>query len=123
MQLGFRRKERKIGVVIVSGACCIPGMAPLDEEARRVVEQAVSETGAAVEMKVVPASNAMFGAVPVKVMTKIMSEMNQTGRVPLPAVLINGEAVSYGVPSIEQIKSALIQSANETTTKEEQSDE
>lgn len=119
MQLGFRKKDAGIGIVIVTGSCCIPGMVPLDEEARRAVEQAVSETGVSAQVKAVPASNAMFGAVPVRVMTEIMSEMNQTGRMPLPAILINGEIASYGVPDVEQIKSALLQAAGESTTKEE----
>lgn len=119
MRLGFRRKNPQVGIVVVTGSCCIPGMAPLDEEARRIVEQAVSETGVAAQVRVVPASNAMFGAVPIRVMTRLMAEVNQTGQVPLPAVLINGEVASYGVPNVEDIKSALLQSAGAKTIKEE----
>ncbi len=119
---GLSRKKSKVGVVIISGSCCIPGMAPFDEAAQHIVEQAVSETGVAAHVRVVPASNAMFGGVPVKVTAQLMSEAN-TGRMPLPAVLINGEVVSLGVPSLEEMKKALIRSAEKTPIKEEKKNE
>ncbi|MFA5866855.1 MAG: hypothetical protein WC891_02700 [Actinomycetota bacterium] len=119
---GLNRKKSKVGVVIVSGSCCIPGMAPFDEAAQRIVEQAVSETGVAALVRVVPASNAMFGGVPMKVTAQLMSEANN-GRMPIPAILINGEVVSYGVPSLEEMKKALLGSAEKTPIKEEQSNE
>jgi hypothetical protein len=109
MRLSFRKKESEVGIIIISGSCCIPGMTPFDEQAKRAVEQAVSETDAKVQVKVVPVSTAYFGAVPKEVMTKIITEFNQSGRMPLPAVLINGRIVSYGVPKIEDVKKALLQ--------------
>lgn len=97
----------------------MPSMAPLDEQAQRIVEQAISQAGVAAEVRVIPASNAMFGAVPPRVMAKLMSEANQ-GRIPLPAILINGEVVSYGVPTLEDIKSALLQTGKSQEIRKEQ---
>ncbi len=109
MRLSFRKKDSEVGVIIISGSCCIPGVATFDEQAKHVVEQAVSETDVKVQIKVIPASTAFFGSVPKEVMAKIITEFNRSGRMPLPAVLINGKIVSYGVPKIEDIKTTLLQ--------------
>ncbi|NJD77738.1 MAG: hypothetical protein FIB08_11695 [Candidatus Methanoperedens sp.] len=102
-------KKSEPGIIIISGSCCIPGMAPFDEQAKHVVEQALSETDVKAQVKVIPASTAYFGAVPKEVMTKIITELNQSGRMPVPAVLINGKIISYGVPKVEDVKTALLQ--------------
>ncbi len=94
MRLSFRKKYSEVGVIIISGSCCIPGMAPFDEQAKRVVEQAASEA-------------------------EVITEFNQSGRMPLPAVLINGKIVSYGVPQVEDIKKALLQIMDAGKTKED----
>ncbi len=119
MRLSFRKKESEAGIIIISGSCCIPGMAPFDEQAKRVVEQAVSETDVKVQIKMIPASTAYFGAIPKEVMTKIITEFNQSGRMPLPAVLINGKVVSYGVPKVEDVKTALLQTLDTKEIKED----
>ncbi len=119
MKLSFRKNNSEAGVIIISGSCCIPGMAPFDEQARRIVEQALSETDVKAQVKVVPASTAYFGAVPKEVMAKIITEFNQSGKMPLPAVLINGKVVSYGVPQVEDIKKALLQTLDAKEIKEE----
>lgn len=111
MQLGFRRNKSEVGVVIISGSCCIPGMAPLDEKAKNVVEQAISESGVTARLRVIPASTAVFGGVPRKLIAELMGMFNQSGRIGLPAVLVNGEVVSYGIPDAEQVRRALIQAA------------
>ena len=67
----------------------------------------------------IPASTAYFGAIPKEVMTKIITEFNQSGRMPLPAVLINGKVVSYGVPKVEDVKTALLQTLDTKEIKEE----
>ncbi len=84
-------------------------MASFDEQAKRVVEQAISETDVTAHVNIIPANIAYFGAVPKEVMTKIITELNQSGRMPLPAVLVNGRIVSYGVPQVDDIKTALLQ--------------
>ncbi len=118
MRFSFRKKDAEIGIIIISGSCCIPGMSPFDELARHVVEQAISETDVKVQVKVIPASTAFFGSVPKEVMAKIITEFNQSGRMPLPAVLINGKIVSYGVPQVEDIKKALLQTMDTKEIKE-----
>lgn len=109
MQFPWRRDEPqpRVVVVIVSGACCIPGMAPFDEQARKVIEQAISETGVEARMHVMPATKAYFGGIPKQVMGQLVAA-DQRGEMPVPAVLINGKAVSFGVPKVEDVKAALI---------------
>ncbi len=94
-------------------------MTPFDEQAKHVVEQAVSETGIKAQVKIIPASTAYFGAVPKEIMAKIIAEFNRSGRMPVPAVLINGEIVSYGVPEVGDVKTALLQTKDAGKTKED----
>ncbi len=97
-----------ITVLIVSGACCIRGMAPLDQKTREVVDQAMAEVGVSARVTVMPATTAYFGGIPRAVMARLVAGANQ-GRMPVPAVLVNGVMVSLGVPTVEQVKVALIE--------------
>lgn len=112
-------KRPEPGVIIISGSCCIPGMAPFDEQAKHVVEQAISETGIEAQVKIIPASTAYFGAVPKEIMARIIAEFNQSGRMPVPAILINGKIISYGVPKVEDVKTALLQAKDAGKIKED----
>lgn len=115
--------ERPVTVVILSAACCIPGMDAFDDAARRVVEKAIAETGIAADTKLMPATTAYFGGIPRQVMARLMS-LAQTGQMPVPAILIDGEAVSYGVPDLEHMKSALLKAAQmRLNTMEERANE
>ena len=118
----FLRKDSKpsVSIVIISAACCMPGMAPLDEQARRIVEQAISETGVEAQVKIMPATTAFFGGVPRQIMAELIN-LSQSGQLPVPTVLINGKPVSYGMPELENFKSALLAVANTNTqrTKED----
>lgn len=124
MKLNFLRKDGgvRVGVVIITGSCCIPGMVPFEEQARRIVGQAISETGVAAQVKEVAASTAMFGGVPRQILGKLMTDF-QAGRVSLPLVIVNGKAVSYGVPKLDDVKSALLQAAQVSITKEDHTNE
>ncbi len=104
-------------LVIISAACCIPGMGAFDEHARRVIDQAILETGAKTTVTLVPVTTAMVALN--KVVPELLTMYSQ-GKLGLPAVLINGEVVSYGVPEIEDMKAALRKFA-EIKTKEEES--
>jgi hypothetical protein len=119
MRLNFRKEDTEVGVIIIGGSCCIPGMASFDEQAKHVVEQAISETDIKAQVKIIPASTAFFGAVPKDVVAKIITEFNQSGIMLLPAILINGKVVSYGVPKIEELKTALLQIMDAGKTKED----
>ncbi len=114
MKLDFGRNETPVGIVIITGSCCIPGMAPLDEQAHRIVEQAISKTGVAAQVKLLPATTAYMGGAPKDVIAQLIGKYNQSGQIGLPAILINGKAISFGVPEIGQIEAALLQAANIT---------
>lgn len=123
----FRREEPKVeqkqvGVVIISASCCIPGMAAFDEQARKVVEQAIAETGVAARVEVMPATKAYFGGAPKEVMARLMSDSNQ-GKLSVPAILLNGKDVSYGVPELEDLKAALLLANEAGSAKEKKGDE
>ncbi len=105
-------EDAQIGIVIISGSCCIPGMARLDEQAQQIVEQAIRETGVAAQVKMMPATTAYFGGAPREVMAQLVKMANESGRMGVPAILVNGKAVSFGVPQIEAIKAALLQAVN-----------
>jgi disulfide oxidoreductase YuzD len=115
----FSKKEDKIKIVIISGSCCNPSMATLDNQARLVVERAVSETGITAQIKAISATSAIFGGIPQEVKAKVMTEFNRSGQILLPVILIDGKAVSYGMPNYEDVKSALLKTKDVKTIKEE----
>jgi hypothetical protein len=95
-----------MNILIVSAACCYPGMAVFDEQAKKVIEQGANEIGMKAEVKIVPGATAIYGGVvPKSVLNKLMSRFsrNETG----PAVVINNEIVAYGVPQLEEIKTIM----------------
>lgn len=95
-------------IIIVTGSCCMPGMAPLDQQARDLVARAVMETGVEATVKEITASAAAFGVLPRKLVAEFMSVMGQEGRVPLPAVLVDGHPVAHGHLDVEILKAALV---------------
>lgn len=101
------KKDTAKNIVIITGSCCIPGMVKLDEEAGQLVNQAVAETGVAVRIKLLPVSKAILGGLPKDVYNKLIGGYNSTGRIGLPAVLIDGKLVTYGVVDYESIKTQL----------------
>ncbi|MGA2479255.1 MAG: hypothetical protein ABSG63_10950 [Spirochaetia bacterium] len=94
------------GVVILSAACWNPSMGGLDEQARRVVETAASETGVEVQVSLQPMSAALYGGVPKEVVAQLKID-SQAGGLRMPVVMINGKAVSYGAPDAGRITAAL----------------
>jgi len=109
MRLPWRRVEPQsaVVVVVVSGTCCMPGLAPFDEQARNIIEQAISETGVEARVQMMPATKAYFGGIPPQVMGQLISSF-QRGQMPIPAILIDGKPVSCGVPKVEDVKAALV---------------
>lgn len=106
--------EGPVRIVLISAACCVPGVAAFDDQARRVVDQAVAEAGVEASVSTMPATTAYFGGAPREVIARLMRDM-QSGTLRVPVVLIEGKVVSYGVPELEQIRSALREVAGEKT--------
>ena len=87
-------------------------MAVLDEEAIKIVKRAVSEIGTQAKIKLLPVSKAMFGGVPKDIYDKVMGEYKDSGRIGLPAIIINGKLASYGAPDYESVKNELVRLNN-----------
>lgn len=117
MELDFHRTETPVAIVIITGSCCIPGMAPLEERVRQVVKQAISKTGVIAQVKLMPATTAYMGGAPKEVIAQLIGKYNESGQIGLPAILINGKVASLGVPEVGQIETALLQAANITQEK------
>ncbi len=116
MKLPFTKpKKQGIGVVVVTGACCIPGMAPFDAEAERIVKQAATETGVEIQFKAVPVLLAIQGGLGKNVLQEGLTRFQESDKLPLPAVLINGKIIKYGVPNLDLVKSALVEAKNQIT--------
>jgi hypothetical protein len=94
-------------------------MAPFDEQAQRIIEQAIAETGVDAQLTILPIKQAFYGGIPRSVMDQMGEKVDQTGQIPLPAVLINGTLVALGVPTLDMITTAIYQ----TTEKENVSHE
>jgi hypothetical protein len=92
-------------------------MAVFDEQARRIAEQAISETNIVAKVIVIPATKAFFGAIPRKIVTDLITMANN-GKIGFPAVIIRDEVVSYGVPRLEDVKAALHKLTENNTKKE-----
>ncbi len=112
------KRKIMLNIVILSAACCIPGMAAFDNQARKIIDKAISETGIPAKITLVPATSAMFGDAYRKIIYNMM-EMNNQGKTVVPAILINGQVVSYGVPEPEYMKNTLIKFTEIKYKKEE----
>src|SRR5512138_1243053 len=94
-------------ILLISGACCLPQMATLDQQAQQIIRQALSETGATAQIRTVTISSVAQGGVPAEIIKEIQDSIGPNNPLRLPALLINGKLVSFGVPELNQIKSAL----------------
>lgn len=94
-------------IIMISGACCLPSMANFDNEARKIIDEAISITGVQAKVSMITAS-AAFGNDTFREIIK--KGMETTGRDirSTPVILIDGEVISFGIPKIEDIKKALI---------------
>lgn len=96
-------------IIMISGACCIPSMARLDTEARKIIDEAISLTGVQAKVSKITASEAFVNGAYRKLIKKGIENT--------PVVIIDGEVVSYGIPSLEDVKNALLNYS--TKSKEE----
>ncbi len=109
MGLGLFKKNTRVGVAIITSSCCFPAVAPFEEQAKRIVEQAISESGVDVHLKILPVST-YYNSIPREVIPKLMDDYNH-GKISAPPILIDGKAAFYGVPGIDEMKKALLQAA------------
>lgn len=111
-------KQQSVGIVIINGSCCYPGLAPIEEQFRQILDQLIAETGVPVQVKTISAVQALRGGVPIKVLADGMAKFQQEKRPPLPAVLINGRIVASGFLDPEAVRSALLQAYADIQSKE-----
>lgn len=116
---GEHHDENSISVIIISGSCCFPNMAPLDEMAQRVTDQAVAKAGVKAKVRTITATSAYYGGITKETLNRIMTGNNKPGTMPFPVILINGEVVSYGVPEPNELVRALRQKTGEKSRPED----
>ena len=95
-----------VRIVLISGTCCNPSLEAADERSRRVIEEAAAEVGVEVRIEMMTMTSAYYSA-PKDVKKRPLGEF-AGGGLSMPAILIGGKAVSYGVPSLEVMKAALL---------------
>lgn len=94
---------KSIGVIIISGSCCNPGMASLDDLAKAVVEQAIAKAKVNAVVKTITATSAYSGGIPRDIVVKILARGSELGMNMFPAVMVDGEVVSHGVPNVDEM--------------------
>jgi hypothetical protein len=117
MGLELFKKNTKVGVAIITSSCCFPGVAPFEEKAKQIVEQAISESGVDAQLKILPVSS-YYNSIPKDVVPRLMADY-QNGKISAPPILVDGKAVFYGVPGLDEMKQALLQAAEARKKKEE----
>lgn len=100
-------KSKKTSVLIVNGSCCMPQMAPMEEQARKIVEKVIAEEHADVVVRTMTMSEAYYGGLPRATVASLMDRFKQTGDLGLPAVLVNGTVATMGIPDPERLRAAL----------------
>lgn len=95
-------------ILIISGSCCIPKLAVLDQQVQQIIQQALRETGITAQVRTVTASSAVRGGIPSEILQSTGLANDTSNIMRLPAVLINNQFVSFGVPQLDVIKNALL---------------
>lgn len=93
-------------ILILSAACCFPRQAAIDDQAKKLIEQVTQEMGIPADISVVPGSAAIYSkALSQSVKSTLMQRFsrNELG----PAILLDGEIVSYGLPKPEELRAIL----------------
>jgi hypothetical protein len=97
-------------VLMISGTCCYPQLASLDKQVEEIINQAIKETGIQAEFRKTTASSAVMGGIPMEVLRSSGLASDVSNIMRLPAILINNKLVSLGIPKLDEIKTALLQS-------------
>ncbi len=96
-------------ILLISGSCCSPQMYSVDEQARRVIDRALAETGATARVQTLMISSALRGEIPAEILQEIGISADLSIIQRLPAILINGKLLAFGVPELDAVKSTLLQ--------------
>ena len=94
-------------VVIVTGSCCSPMLGPIDEGVRRSVHDAVARSGVNVNLREMSLVQALAGGLPRSLIADVAARLYDTGRPPVPAVLVDGRPVGTGVPTADELATAI----------------
>ncbi len=97
-------------VITVSGACCAPQMAKLDQALEKALQQAFTDLGLTIDVRKASLSAVLNSeqALPSKERQQMLALFQRYGTRCTPTVFINGQVRFAGVPpSVQQIKDAL----------------
>lgn len=97
-----------IVILLVSGSCCLPGLAVHDQQAQQVIEQVLADTGIAAVIKIVPVSSALQGGILSDLLNGMDLQAQRANLTRLPALFINGKLIGFGIPEPRQVKSILL---------------
>ncbi len=99
---------QEIVILLVSGSCCMPWMAIRDQQAQQVIQQALNETQTSAVVKALPVSSALQGGIPPEILQGMDLQAQRANLSRLPALVINGKLIGFGVPGLETVKSVLL---------------
>lgn len=105
-----------MNIEIISGACCAPNMAAIDRELQKVIEKLLSETGTEAMISVLTISGILKNPNK-KFIGKLIDDYSKS-LIKLPAIVIDDEIISYGVPDRETIFNAIQKHTNIDLLKE-----
>jgi hypothetical protein len=102
------KQSTDILILLVSGSCCAPALGLIDQQAQHIIRQALDATGLSAQIRVLPASSALQGGIPPEILKELSAAGDPATLIRrLPALFINGKLIGFGVPDLEQVKSAL----------------
>lgn len=85
----------------------MPQMAPIEAQARQILEKVIAEERADVDVRAMTMSEAYYGGLPRSIIASLMDKFKETGDMGLPAILVNGEVATTGIPDPERLRIAL----------------
>lgn len=94
-------------ILLVSGTCCIPQLAVIDQQAQQIIRQASEETGIPAQVKTLAISSALNGGIPMEVIKSLGVAIDVANVMRLPAIFIENHLISLGVPDLNAMKNAL----------------
>ncbi len=97
----------EVVILLVSGTCCVPQLAVLDQQAQQIIHQALEETGITAQVRTLTVSSALSGGIPSEILKSLGLAIDASNIMRLPAILINSRLISFGVPKLDVIKDAL----------------